>query len=76
MFDIPLHFNLFVSLIELKNIHSKHPLKEHKSKFKIDKITYSKSQYRTHYIIKNQPSVYPLCFSNFEHGSLNGLNYG
>ena len=35
--------NVFISLIELKNIHQKHPLKEHRCKFKIDKITYSKS---------------------------------
>ena len=28
--------------MELKNADKKHPLKEHKCKFKIDKITYSK----------------------------------
>ena len=49
MFDIPLLDNLFIyfnslviSLIELKNIHQKHKLKEHRRTFKIDKITCSK----------------------------------
>ena len=48
MFGIPLlnslfisFLNLFISLIELKNIHLKHPLKERRCKFKIYKITYS-----------------------------------
>ena len=48
IFDIPLLNNpfisflkLFISLIELKNIHSQHPLKKHRCKFKTDKITYS-----------------------------------
>ena len=46
MFDIPLLNNLFISLlnvfislIELKNIHWKDLLKEHRYKFKTDKIT-------------------------------------
>ena len=45
--SIPLLNNLFVffvnryiSLIEVKNIHSKHPLIEHRCKFEIDEITY------------------------------------
>ena len=29
MFDIPLLINLFISLIELKNIDQKHHIKEH-----------------------------------------------
>ena len=29
MFDIPLLVNLFISLIELRNIHLKHQIKEH-----------------------------------------------
>ena len=37
MFDIPLLINLFISLIELKNIHEKHRTKEHTRKFKIVK---------------------------------------
>ena len=53
-------FNLFISLIELKNIYSKHPLKEDRCKFKINKISYSKSQSRTTYdVSKNKPSLYP-----------------
>ena len=47
--SIPLLNNLFVffvnryiSLIEVKNIHSKHPLIEHRCKFEIDEITYPK----------------------------------
>ena len=37
-----------------------HPLKEHMCKFKIDKITYSKSWSRTtHDDSKNKPSLYP-----------------
>ena len=50
IFDIPLlnnisisFLNLFISLIKLKNIYWKHPLKGHRCKFKIDKKTYSKS---------------------------------
>ena len=49
MFDISLlnnlfisFLNLFISLIELKNLHKKHLLQEHRGKLKIDKITYSK----------------------------------
>ena len=34
--------NLFISLIELINIHENHLLKEHRCKFKRDKITYLK----------------------------------
>ena len=41
--DIPLLINLSVSLIQLKNIHWKHQIKENTSKFKIDKTTYWKS---------------------------------
>ena len=43
MFDIPLLNNLFISLIELKNVHWKHPLKERKWMFEIDEMTFSKS---------------------------------
>ena len=32
MFDIPLLINLFIPLIELKNIHQKHQIKEKMSK--------------------------------------------
>ena len=39
-------FNLFISLIELED-QLKYQMKEHTLKFKIDKITYSKSQSRT-----------------------------
>ena len=42
IFDIPLLINLFICLIELKSIHQKHQIKEHKCKFKKDRITYSK----------------------------------
>ena len=60
MFDIPLLINLFIPLIELKNIHQKHQMKEHMCKFEIDKITYSKSLSRTTYAVsKNKPLVYP-----------------
>ena len=31
--------SLFIFSIEVANIHKKHPLKEHRYKFKIDKIT-------------------------------------
>ena len=41
MFEIPLLIKLFISLIELKTS------KEYMSKFKIDKITYSKSLSKT-----------------------------
>ena len=52
--------NLFISLIELKNIALKHSLKENWSKFKIDKITCSKPWYRTtYYVTKNKHLVYP-----------------
>ena len=30
------------------------------SKFKIDKITYSKLSYRTTYVTKDKPSMYPF----------------
>ena len=40
MFDIPLLINLLSPLIERKNIHEKHQIKEHSCK--LDKITYSK----------------------------------
>ena len=40
IFDIPLLNKVFVSLIELKNILQKHPIKERGCKFKIDQITY------------------------------------
>ena len=39
-------YNLFISLIKLKNIYQKHTKKEQNYKFKIDKITYSKSPSR------------------------------
>ena len=52
MFDILLLINLCISLTE-------HPIKEHRCKLKIDKITYLKSQCRTtYYVTKNKPSVY------------------
>ena len=38
--------NLFISLIELKSIHLKYPLKENRCKFKVDKTTYSKRRLR------------------------------
>ena len=47
MFGIPLLVNLFISLIELKNIHQKHQIIEHTCKFKIDKAAYSKLYSRT-----------------------------
>ena len=36
----------------------KHLLKQHRCKFKIDKITYSKSR-TSYYVTKNSPSLYP-----------------
>ena len=52
--------NLFIYLLELKNIHEKHTFKEHMCKFKIDKITYWKLQSRTkYYVTENKPSMYP-----------------
>ena len=42
MFDIPLLIKLFIPSIEIKHIHYKHQIKEHRCKFNIDKITYSK----------------------------------
>ena len=42
MFDIPFHINLFISLIEIEH-PLKTPNKRTHVKFKIDKITYSKS---------------------------------
>ena len=64
MFNIPLLIKLFISLIELKNIRKKKKKrkrkKELKCKFKIDQITYSKSQSKTTYdVSKNKPLVYP-----------------
>ena len=60
MFNIPLVINVFISLIELKNIHEKHQIKGHTCKYKTDKATYSKLQSRTTYDVnKNKPSVYP-----------------
>ena len=47
-------------LIQLKNIHEKHPLKQRKCKFKTAKIIYLKSQSRTTYDdSKNKSSLYP-----------------
>ena len=43
VFDIPLLVNLFISFIEYKVISIEHPWKEYRCKFKIDKLTYSKS---------------------------------
>ena len=44
-----------IPLIELKNIHLKNPIKEHRCKYKTDKITYSKSYARTAYdVAKNE----------------------
>ena len=34
--------NLFISLIKLKRTSIKHPIKEHRCKFKINELTYSK----------------------------------
>ena len=49
-----------VFIVSLKDIQEKHPLQERRCKFKIDKITYSKSQSRTTYDdSKNNPSLYP-----------------
>ena len=46
--------------MSVKNIHLKHPLKENSGKFKIDKITHSKSQSKKTYDVrKNKPSLYP-----------------
>ena len=42
------------------DVAKKHPLKEHRCKFKIDKIACSKSWCRiTYCITKNKPSMYP-----------------
>ena len=59
MFDIPLFINLFVSLAELKTyILISYWINTYK--FKINKITYSKSRSRTMYDVgKNKPLVYP-----------------
>ena len=55
---IPLLINLFISLIELKH-QLKYQIKGDMCRFKIDKITQSKSQSRTTYeVIKIKPLVY------------------
>ena len=47
---------LLISFTKLK----RHPLKERRCKFKIDKITWSKcSVEQTYYFDKNKPSMYP-----------------
>ena len=56
--------NLFISFIELKYIHQKNKLKEHRFKFRIDNITGDIANLKSHcrktyYITKNNPSVYP-----------------
>ena len=60
LFDIPLLINLFIPLIELKNIHSKHEIKENSCKFKIDKSTYSKHKSRAMYDVSNLSLDSPL----------------
>ena len=51
---------IFIEIQQYNDIHQKHSLKEHRSKFKIDKITYSKSHYRTtNYVTKNKSSMHP-----------------
>ena len=51
---------LFIYLVELKNIHEKHSLKEHRCIFKIHKMTYSNLQSRkTYEDSKNKPLLYP-----------------
>ena len=59
--NIPLLNNLFLSYpIYFFNWIKEHPLKEHGCNFKIDKITYSKSQSITKLDDnKNKPSLYP-----------------
>ena len=54
------HFNPYPPFLNGINWIKQHPLRERKCKFKIDKITYSKSQCRTvYYVTKNKPSMYP-----------------
>ena len=71
LFDIVLRNNLFISFNIL--FISKHPLKERKCKFKLDKITYSKSWCRTtYYVARNMSSMYPwrgisLFYKNFDY---------
>ena len=36
MFGLPFLINLYGSLIEINNIHQKHPIKEHMCKYKVD----------------------------------------
>ena len=57
--DIFLLINLYISLIELEKMHLKHPLKERRGKFRIDKITYPKPSCRTTYYLSKKMSVYP-----------------
>ena len=66
IFDIPSHksllisfCNVFISLTELKKTHQKHPLKERKCKFEIDKITYSKLEQRITLLNISLKCTYP-----------------
>ena len=58
---IPLLINLFISLINL-DIHSKHQIKDHSCKFKIDKITQSLSL-KQHDVSKRAFSDKPLVYT-------------
>ena len=56
IFDIPSLINLFIFLIELKNIHSKHQIKEHRCKFKINKEVYSNVVVSVYDVTNNKSS--------------------
>ena len=51
IFTLNIWLSLLISLIELQDIHWKHPLKKRRCKFKMDKITVSNSWSRTTYTL-------------------------